>query len=211
MTTSDTRTAPAPLPQPADILDIGCGTRKLHGSVGLDLLPLPGVDIVHNLDHMPWPLPDKQFRWVRAMDVLEHVDDFIGCIQQLYRVLKPGGRLTIKMPFAGSVHQHTDPTHRRGATSRTLDYFIPGTGLSKYSYTKPMFRLDAFQYVRETCVPTGFGWLSRAIDKRLIPLIERFHDTYEHNFVGLYPVHSIRFECIRLTDDGDACPALPLG
>ena len=184
----------------SDILDIGCGHRKLTGAFGMDLLPLPGIDLVHNLDEQPWPLPDGHFRWVRAIDVLEHVDDFVGCMQECHRVLKPGGRLTIKMPFAGSVHHHTDPTHRRSATSRSLDYFCQKSDspLRDYDYTGSLFELNAFHYVREIPVKPPLGPVIGLLDKRLLPLLERHHDVYEHYFTGLYPVHSILFECTRL-------------
>ncbi|MGL1344632.1 hypothetical protein ACSTKR_23565, partial [Vibrio parahaemolyticus] len=37
-------------------LDVGCGSRKLPGATGMDVLKLPTVDIVHNVDVLPWPI-----------------------------------------------------------------------------------------------------------------------------------------------------------
>ena len=39
-------------------LDIGCGANKAPGFVGMDMRALPGVDIVHDVEQYPWPLPD---------------------------------------------------------------------------------------------------------------------------------------------------------
>ena len=41
------------------LLDIACGANKQPGYVGLDIQQLPGVDIVHDLNVHPWPLPDE--------------------------------------------------------------------------------------------------------------------------------------------------------
>ena len=180
-----------------DVLDLGCGRRKLPGAFGVDVLALPGVDLVHDLDERPWPLPSNHFRWVRAMDVLEHVSDFVGCMEECYRVLVAGGRLTIKMPFMGSVHHHTDPTHKRSATSRTLDYFIEGQPFVGYGYSEGRFRLERFEYVREVAAKPPLGPLIRRLDRVVLPFLQRHHDIYEHYLAGFYPVHSIVFDLVR--------------
>jgi SAM-dependent methyltransferase len=179
------------------ILDVGCGPDKLDGALGLDVIEQPGIDLVHNLDVHPWPLPDQHFEHVRAKDVLEHVDDFIGAVQQIHRILAPGGTLSIRMPFANSVHHHTDPTHKRAATSRTMDYFVPGTHLGRYGYSDAAFQLDSFRYHREMVVPKGWKGLVRWWDSKLLRFLERHHDTYEHYWMGIFPVHSIEFELTR--------------
>lgn len=55
-------------------LDIGCGANKQVGFVGMDVRELPGVDIVHNMEQFPFPLPDESCSMVVASHVLEHVN-----------------------------------------------------------------------------------------------------------------------------------------
>lgn len=55
-------------------LDIGCGANKQDGFVGMDVRELPGVDIVHNMEQFPFPLPDESCSMVVASHVLEHVN-----------------------------------------------------------------------------------------------------------------------------------------
>ena len=55
-------------------LDIGCGANKNPNFVGIDILPLPGVDIVHNIELTPWPLPDDCVLTATASHVLEHIN-----------------------------------------------------------------------------------------------------------------------------------------
>lgn len=54
-------------------LDIGCGASKQPGFIGLDLLDLPGVDIVHNIEKFPWPLPDESCCFAMASHLVEHI------------------------------------------------------------------------------------------------------------------------------------------
>ncbi|MHA1979217.1 MAG: hypothetical protein ACW98I_20110, partial [Candidatus Hodarchaeales archaeon] len=36
------------------ILDVGCGTEKIDGAIGIDRVKLDGIDIIHDLDKYPW-------------------------------------------------------------------------------------------------------------------------------------------------------------
>ncbi len=181
-----------------DTLDLGCGASKAAGAYGIDALALEGVDVVHDLNVFPWPLPSDHFAHVRGMDILEHLEDFIAAVRECHRVLRPSGRLTVQMPFAGGSHHLTDPTHRRGATSRTLDYFIEGSEYNeKYRYTEPLFRLESFRYIHHTAVRDPLGWLMRQVDRFLVPYAERRNDAYEAHFSGIYPMHAVVFECIK--------------
>ena len=43
------------------ILDLGCGRNKVPGAIGLDLFPVPGVDVVHDLEAFPYPFENNSF------------------------------------------------------------------------------------------------------------------------------------------------------
>ncbi|MBT9560256.1 MAG: class I SAM-dependent methyltransferase [Myxococcales bacterium] len=180
------------------ILEIGCGRAKSPDAFGLDVIALPEVDLVHDLDVMPWPLPSGHFERVIALDVLEHLTDMVGAVKEIHRVLAPGGTALVRMPFAGSVHHLTDPTHRRAATSRTFDYFIEGGSFRKYEYTPVLFRLARFRYIRGYPVSDWLSFVPRQVDKLMIPLLSRMRDTYEHFLTGYYPMHDIEFELVRI-------------
>lgn len=56
-------------------LDIGCGNNKQsNGFVGMDVRDLPNVDIVHNIEQFPWPLPNDSVSLATASHVLEHIN-----------------------------------------------------------------------------------------------------------------------------------------
>jgi len=64
------------------ILDVGCGTAKVKGAIGLDIAPLPGVDVVHDLNKFPWPFENGTFDEIYMLDVIEHLDDTIGVMER---------------------------------------------------------------------------------------------------------------------------------
>jgi SAM-dependent methyltransferase len=94
------------------ILDVGCGTgamsRKLTpwGSVvSADFSPLAlsfsrkrNLDLLCASDAMRLPFKENSFDLVVAMDILEHVKDDSAALREIYRVLKPGGRIIATVP-----------------------------------------------------------------------------------------------------------------
>lgn len=111
-------------------LNVGAGAWTFPNAVNLDLVALPGIDVVHDLDDHPWPFPDGRFTEVWGNQVFEHVADPVGFMTEAWRVLAPGGRLFLTVPHWQSENSHTDPTHRRHCTERTFDYWCLGTALN---------------------------------------------------------------------------------
>jgi len=110
-------------------LDIGCGANKMPGFVGIDILPLKGVDIVWDLETFPWPLPDECVITATASHVLEHINPhkgvFIGVMNEVWRVLKKDGQFAFVVPHASSHGYQQDPTHCNMINETTMHYFDP--------------------------------------------------------------------------------------
>lgn len=130
----------------AKALDVGCGGRKLPGSTGMDILRLHGVDVVHSFNQVPWPFADHSFDLVFLNHALEHVGDVVAVMNEIHRVLTPGGRAVIQVPYFRCADAYNDPTHTHFFTSNTLDYFVKDSGLSKYKYTDKLFLKKGFWY-----------------------------------------------------------------
>jgi SAM-dependent methyltransferase len=111
-------------------LDIGCGGNKQGPDwVGIDLRPLDGVDIVHDLEAFPWPLPDACAVRAIASHVVEHINPhggvFLRFMDEVWRVLKVDGQFAIAVPYWLSQGFAQDPTHCNPCNENTWAYFDP--------------------------------------------------------------------------------------
>lgn len=106
-------------------LNLGCGKHIRSGWVNLVVVKIPGVDVVHDITQLPLPFPNNEFDWISCKDILEHIE-YIPVLKDLHRVLKPGGRLEIRMPHFTSKDSFSDPTHRKLFTVQTFRYFVLG-------------------------------------------------------------------------------------
>lgn len=123
-------------------LDIACGANKQPGFIGIDILPLPGVDIVHDLNVHPWPLPDECAIMAFASHIVEHIPKvmiffdpetrqmrtwfpFLAFMDEVWRILKPGAEFAIAAPHGYSLGYQQDPTHASALCEATWVYFDP--------------------------------------------------------------------------------------
>ena len=91
-------------------LDFGAAHSKPAGYLGVDQYAVDGVDIVATLPD-PVPLPDGSVGVIRAVDFFEHVVDKIALINELHRLLAPGGMLISRTPSTDGRGAFQDPTH----------------------------------------------------------------------------------------------------
>lgn len=110
----------------SDKLNIGCGNHVPGDWVNLDIVALPGVDVVHDIENLPLPFADNQFSEILCQDVLEHVE-YVPVLKDLWRILKPGGQLRVRVPHFTSKHNFIDPTHRRMFSVDTFGFFVKNT------------------------------------------------------------------------------------
>ncbi len=115
-------------------INLGCGKDIRQGYVNCDIAPLPGVDKVFDLDSIPYPFADGEADEIVVSHVLEHLNSPLPeVMDELWRILKPGGRLHIRVPYYNSEGAWADPTHTRPFTYRTFGYFVKASHHSYYS------------------------------------------------------------------------------
>ena len=59
-------------------IDIGCGQDKQKGFFGIDRAAFPGVDLVWDLEHFPYPLPDACASVIMGSHIIEHINPTSG-------------------------------------------------------------------------------------------------------------------------------------
>ena len=69
------------------VVDLGCGARKRPGAIGLDIAPIPGVDVIADVMR-GLPLRDGCVDEVQASHIVEHVDDLMSFMGEVWRICK---------------------------------------------------------------------------------------------------------------------------
>jgi ubiquinone/menaquinone biosynthesis C-methylase UbiE len=143
------------------VLDVGCGAGWFcaaleaggFGVVGVDVAGeairrarerCPSVEFALVAEHPPHELPyaDGSFDAAWLGETLEHVQDVIALLEEIHRVLKPGGRLIVTTPDHGRLlrlrfalstrafERHFEPRsdHVRFFTARTLSTLLESCG-----------------------------------------------------------------------------------
>lgn len=134
-------------------LDFKSGERKLALATGgrefegfthhdRDLL-WPHIDVAHDLEILPYPWSDNSWDYIEASDILEHLNvNIVDVMDELWRIVAPGGYLYIHTAEAGSWQLNMDPTHRQGFFLQSFDYFDPDTRHGKeYSYSERKWKV----------------------------------------------------------------------
>jgi SAM-dependent methyltransferase len=91
-------------------LYIGGGGTQTPGYVNIDLFPLPGVDVVADAHHLPFRC--DLFSRVECDAVLEHVRKPDAVVDEIRRVLAPGGFVHLVAPFCHPFHEYPEDYRR---------------------------------------------------------------------------------------------------
>lgn len=147
------------------VLDVGCGTAKVNGAIGIDRVNLPGVDVVHDLNKFPWPFDSESFDAIYMNDIIEHLTDTIRVMEECYRLLKSGGRVYIRVVYWNHKYAFSDPTHVKFFSDISFEFF---TGKRRSYYTKARFKLEKLEYI--------YDWRAKKLlrSKELMNLLSHF-------------------------------------
>ncbi|HEX5357393.1 MAG TPA: class I SAM-dependent methyltransferase [Aquabacterium sp.] len=121
-------------------LDIGCGPKPKNPFNATEVY---GIDVRDDIDHGifradlvvdPIPFPEDAFDFVTAHDFLEHIPRLIYCPQrrnafvevmnEVWRVLKPGGLFMSFTPAYPNPAAFRDPTHVNIITDETFPAYF---------------------------------------------------------------------------------------
>ena len=156
-------------------LNLGCGRKPRPGCLNVDRVAEVAPDLLWDLDRYPYPLPESHFRRVFAGDVVEHLADVTGFMQEAHRLLAAGGVLEITTPHFSCANSYTDPTHRRHLGYFSFDYFTGGHELNFYGAAR-------FEIIERQIV-FHHSLINRFVQR----LANRHPQGYERRFAWMFP------------------------
>jgi SAM-dependent methyltransferase len=140
------------------LLDFGCGAKpykniiNVSEYIGLDF-PSEGhdhsneiIDVIY--DGKTIPFDDNSFDSIFSSEVFEHVFNLEEILNELFRVLKPGGIILITCPFA--IGEHEQPNDYARYTSFALKHLMRKAGFEIIHYEKLGGSIDAITQLRLT-------------------------------------------------------------
>lgn len=137
--------------RPARVLDLGCGVggfveglqtlADMVVATDLDATGLcacrtrePGAGRIAPVQASGERLPftGESFDLVCLFDVLEHLDDDHAALREIWRTVRPGGRVCVSVPAYPALFANNDriAQHRRRYTRRSLARVLTGAGFT---------------------------------------------------------------------------------
>lgn len=163
------------------IINLGCGSKKLPGEIGVDIFESPCVDIVTDLNVYPLPFEDNSIDIVRSSHCFEHLDNLVALMEDIHRLLRPGGLLELTVPHVSNIEFFRDPTHKHSFTFGTMDYFVRGMKPIDYTHIE-------FDYIERKLHFSG--GLRGTIGKLLAKISPRRYEKYH---CWKYPCNEISY------------------
>ena len=153
-------------------LNLGCADRAIEGFLSVDIVP--PADVIVDLRDFMWPWDNSSVECVVAHDIFEHLPDKRHTMNELWRVLKPGGRADICVPTAPGVGAWQDQTHASVWTAGDFEYYEKG------NYARERFRGSEYYGVRADFRIVKWHWAN-----------------YENKFGEEVKKFRILLECIK--------------
>ncbi len=178
-------------------LNIGSAGGQKDGFYGLDIMQIDdAVDIIADLNSPLSLIPDNSIAEIYSCHVLEHVRNLVQLMEELHRIVRPGGMIEIRVPHFSNPYYYSDPTHERFFGVYSMYYFV-ATELQPEVRKVPAFYSKARFHVEEITITLLNNTLfDRLLTPRLFSVINRNfarQDLYERRLCRLFPANGLIF------------------
>ena len=103
-------------------LNLFCGKDIRKGFINIDKYNF-GQELIIDLDKEKLPFPDESVDYILSNHGVEHIQNLVSLMNEIWRVLKIGGKFESISPCYPSERCFQDPTHKTVITEKTFEYF----------------------------------------------------------------------------------------
>lgn len=177
-------------------LDIGCGSKKCEpDATGIDLMPGPGVNLVGEALTILRNMEANSVGSIYSSHFLEHHNNPSDMLEEMVRVVVPGGQLDIRVPHFSNPWFYSDPTHKTPFGLYTFAYYFKN---NIFSRKLPSYCLIDDAYIKT--IQLNFGstrpfYIRHGFKKMIQFLVNASNYTrelYEELFTGIFNCSEIK-------------------
>jgi len=143
----------------------------MPGAVYLDFDVKAKPDILHDLNKFPYPIADNTFDEIFAKHIIEHLNDPIGFMREMCRILKPGGTIFVATPHFSCRVAYSEPQHKL-----FFSYFMFNNVINGLDFEVLEQKITFFKTFRAV----GISFLAN-----------KFPDTYERFWTYIFPAENV--------------------
>ena len=178
-------------------LDLGCGASKRSDkAIGVDMLDFDCVDIVGDVFEILARIPDRKVDSIYSSHFFEHVSDLQLLVNEVTRVLKPGGVLEVVVPHFSNPYFYSDPTHKTFFGLYTFCYFADCQFLRRrvpqYGVT-PTLELQTVNFRFKSSPPFYVRFALKQLVQLLVNMSTYTKELYEDVLSGFIPCYELEF------------------
>lgn len=132
-------------------LHIGSGRTSIAGFVNID--QIAGCDLQLDLNKEPLPFADGSVDCVFTFHALEHFENYLFVLGEIWRVLRHGGRLLVAVPYVTLTEYNlVNPYHKQHFNEHSFAFFELGRLKASANENNPILFTEGwhrFHYLPE--------------------------------------------------------------
>ena len=167
-------------------LNLGCCQNIKEGYVNLDIVKREGVDVIHDLNKIPYPFETSSVDLIYCSHIIEHLDiDTVTFMKEVHRIIKPRGIVIIRVPHFSNRRALEGIGHKRVYASDSFNR-------NRYPSDTPDTNTKLNFLVRKKKII--FGKKYNLLNYLIEPITNINPFIYEDSFLRAFPAQQLYFE-----------------
>jgi ubiquinone/menaquinone biosynthesis C-methylase UbiE len=183
-------------------LELGCGANKrISNAIGIDAIDYACVDIVGDAIEILKSFPCGSVDAVYSYHFFEHLPDVSIMLDEVARIMKPGGQMEVVVPHFSNPYFYSDYTHRSFFGLYTFSYLARDqlfrNKVPTYNKTQH-FSLEGVSLIFKSPRPFYGRYLLKRSVGAILNSCSYMQEFYEENLCYIFPCYEIKYKLARM-------------